>query len=202
MIIRIASIAVIVITMAVGAATQNGGDSTKNFFGLNIGHALVINSISRSMDTGVSYMPIHIQYNRSISRNFGVSGVLVYRLDKSDGVMTNEFGFGIGPCFMPNGIYGFFADCKIGLGFAFGKDGLEREYSRTDFLLQPELGYFIHIGKQFAMCFGLGMQSLILISEDPPRHPADALDWWDWNSMGKLSHYYLPVLNISFGFAL
>ena len=47
------------------------------------------------------------------------------------------------------------------------------------------------------MLLGLGLQTLILLNENPQRNVG--MNSWDWNRIGMMSHYYLPVLNISIG---
>ena len=66
----------------------------------------------------------------------------------------------------------------------------------TNFFLEPDLGYYLCIKNKFTTSIGIGLQSLIKLSESYYGNI------WEWNSTGKLSHYYLPVANISFGIKL
>ena len=126
----------------------------------------------------------------------GISGLLMYRMDKDIGdFRTNELGIAVGPSYIANNLNGFWADIKFGIALASGEDGFANEYSRTDMIIQPELGYNICFPSKLTLTFGIGMQSLLKLSEDPDRSSR-----WDWNSTGKLSHYYLPVINLSLGF--
>jgi hypothetical protein len=65
-----------------------------------------------------------------------------------------------------------------------------------DLIIQPDIGFFKKFTSGFALSLGLGIQSLVKISENPSREGV-----WEWNKTGKFSHYYLPVLNISLGYA-
>ena len=92
-------------------------------------------------------------------------------------------------CFTSNHLNGFFADCKVGFAFAFGQDYHYNDYVRTDFVLQPEVGYFLTLAGRFTMSVGLGMQSLLKIAENPKSA------WIDVTNYER----YLPVLNVSLG---
>jgi hypothetical protein len=174
---------------------SSAGFAQNTFIGINAGHTLVVNLVSQNLGDETRYLPIHLQVNHAFSDHFGLSAGFLYRLDKDGNFATNEIGAAIGPCYMQKRLNGFIGDVKIGFARAFGRNYDLEDYSRTDFLLQPEMGYFVRMGDKFSFCFGIGVQSLLMISESPSR-----ANIWDWNGMGKFSHYYLPVLNISIGF--
>ena len=184
-------------SMAVcGQSVANDG---KTFIGINAGHLFVVPLVSRAMnDANVTYLPIHINAYHSMSKNFALSGLLLFRSEKDYGFQSGEFGFAVGPCYTTNYLNGFFADCKVGVAFAVGNDYQYNDYTRADFVIQPEVGYFLTFASRFTMSLGLGCQSLLKISENPKRENTG----WEWNNTGKMSHYYLPVLNISFGIKL
>ncbi|MBN1157793.1 MAG: hypothetical protein JXA61_00300 [Bacteroidales bacterium] len=149
------------------------------------------------MDADVSYLPIHIHFNHAFSRHFGISGMGLYRLDK-DGphFLTHEFGFAAGPAYLSNSLNGFYADLKIGFGYAFGTDYNNSDYTRSDLIIEPDIGYYLNFSSGFSIALGIGMQSLIKLWESYYGYV------WEWNSTGKLSHYYLPVVNVSLGFKI
>jgi hypothetical protein len=165
------------------------------YFGLNIGHTVAVDLVSHAMSDSVSYVPFHIQGTYCLSNHFGISGLLLYRFERDHELLTNEVGAAVGPCLMVNGLKSFFCDVKIGVATAFGRDYEGDDYSRVDLVVQPDVGFFIPLNRTFTFCFGLGIQSLLLLNESPSRNGV-----WDWNSMGMFSHYYLPVLNVSIGF--
>ncbi len=55
--------------------SQTESKDASMFIGINPLHTLVIQGVSKAMDPNVSYLPIHIIVNRSITNNFGVSGL-------------------------------------------------------------------------------------------------------------------------------
>ena len=177
--------------------SQNESNNGSTFIGINPAHTIVIQAVSKAMDPNVSYLPIHIIVNHSFTEHFGISGLFLYRFDKDgDYFKTHEFGFAIGPAYLSKKLNGFYADFKIGLGYAFGTEYNNSDYNRIDLILEPDLGYYLCFKSKFTMSIGIGMQSLIKLSESYDGNI------WEWNSTGKLSHYYLPVLNISCGVKL
>lgn len=177
--------------------SQNESSSKNTYIGINPLHTIVIQTVSKALDPDVSYLPVHIQVDHSFNKHFGLSGLLLYRLDKDGSYfLTHEFGFAIGPSYLTNSLNGFFADLKIGLGYAFGTDYNDSDYHRTDFIIQPDIGYYLCFKSRFTIALGIGLQSLIKLSESYYGYI------WEWNSTGKLSHYYLPVLNLSVGIKL
>lgn len=177
--------------------SQNESSSKNTYIGINPLHTIVIQTVSKALDPDVSYLPVHIQVDHSFNKHFGLSGLLLYRLDKDGSYfLTHEFGFAIGPSYLTNSLNGFFADLKIGLGIAFGTDYNDSDYHRTDFIIQPDIGYYLCFKSRFTIALGIGLQSLIKLSESYYGYI------WEWNSTGKLSHYYLPVLNLSVGIKL
>jgi hypothetical protein len=177
--------------------SQNENSSKNTFIGINPLHSIVLQAVSKAMDPGVSYLPVHIHVDHAFSKHFGLSGLFLYRFDKDGSYfLTHEFGFAVGPSFLTNSLNGFFADLKIGLGYAFGTDYNNSDYHRTDFIIQPDIGYYLCFKNRFTIALGIGLQSLIKLSESYYGYI------WEWNSTGKLSHYYLPVLNLSVGVKL
>ncbi len=177
--------------------SQTDGNDGSTFIGINPAHTIIIQAVSKAMNPNVSYLPIHITVNHSFTEHFGISGLFLYRLDKDgDNFLTHEFGFAVGPAYLSKKLNGFYADFKIGLGYAFGTDYNNSDYNRIDFILEPDLGYYLCFKSRFTMSIGIGLQSLIKLSESYYGNI------WEWNSTGKLSHYYLPVVNISFGIKL
>ncbi len=179
-------------------SAQDNENNGKTFIGINLGHTLAVSFVSSTLSNGTSYVPVHLIINHSLSEHFGLSGLLLFRSEKDgDNFLTTELGFAVGPSYLSSALNGFYIDCKFGLGIASGRDYDLNDYSRTDFIIQPDIGYYLNMGSKFTMIFGLGMQTLLKLSENPPRGSN-----WDWNGIGTMSHYYLPVLNISFGFKI
>ena len=177
--------------------SQNESSSKNTYIGINPLHTIFIQTVSKASDPDVSYLPVHIQVDHSFNKHFGLSGLLLYRLDKDGSYfLTHEFGFAIGPSYLTNSLNGFYADLKIGLGYAFGTDYNDSDYHRADLIIQPDIGYYLCFKSRFTIALGIGLQSLIRMSESYYGYI------WEWNSTGKLSHYYLPVLNLSVGIKL
>jgi hypothetical protein len=191
-------IAVFILFLPFGVLAQDEGgaeDTTvQNHFGINVLHTALITLISTSLSDTTEYLPIHLYYDHAFTQNWGVAALGFYRLDNDSNFRTNELGFAIGPRFSFDFIKGLYTDCKVGLGYAFGVDYMGADYSRLDLVIEPEVGYTLIIGRFFSLTFGIGLQTLIMITEAPSRSGA-----WDWNYMGRLSHYYLPVANFSLG---
>jgi hypothetical protein len=175
--------------------SQENNNKQNTFIGINPAVSLTVGCLSTIMDPNTTYIPVHIVINHSFSKHFGLSGLLLYRLEKDNDFKTNEIGFAVGPSYLSNELSGFFADLKFGIGLAAGQNNLKEDYTRTDLIIQPDIGFFKKFSGGFAMSFGLGLQSLLKITENPPREGV-----WDWNATGTFSHYYLPVLNISLGY--
>jgi hypothetical protein len=177
--------------------SQDAGNEERTFIAINPAHTIIIQAVSKAMDKNVSYLPVHIIMSHSFTEHFGISGLFLYRLDKDgDNFLTHEFGFAVGPAYLFKRLNGFYADVKLGLGYAFGTDYNNRDYNRTDLIIEPDLGYYLCFKSRFTMAIGIGLQSLIKLSESYYGSV------WEWNSTGKLSHYYLPVANISCGIKL
>jgi hypothetical protein len=177
--------------------SQNESSNKYTYIGINPLHSIVMQAVSKALDPDESYLPVHIHVDHAFNKHFGLSGLFLYRLDKDGSYfLTHEFGFAIGPSYLTNSLNGFFADLKIGLGYAFGTDYNDSDYHRTDFIIQPDIGYYLCFEGHFTIALGIGLQSLVKLSESYYGYI------WEWNSTGKLSHYYLPVLNLSVGIKL
>jgi len=185
-------------SMAVHA--QPTENDSKTFIGINVGHTIVASSVNSILTKGSLFIPVHINAFRPMSKNFALSGLLLYRAERSPShnKSTSKFGIAVGPCFTSNYLKGFFADCMIGFAFAIGRDYDRNEYTRTDFVIQPEIGYFINLSDKFSMTFGFAIQSLLRIQENPRAEDTG----WEFTDIGKMGQYYLPVLNVSFGVKL
>jgi len=184
---------------SMAAHAQSAAGDGKTYISVNVGHMTLIPMITTAMyGANVIYLPIHFNAYHSLSKNFAMSGMAIYRMERDYDFLTQEVGFAIGPCFTSNHLKGFFADFKVGYAFAFGHDYQYNDYSRSDFVLQPEVGYFLTLAGRFTMSLGLGCQSLLKIREYPRREDTG----WDWDNSGKMSHYFLPVLNVSLGVKL
>lgn len=178
-------------SMAYAQSAENDG---KTFVGINAGHMFIVPYVSRTIDANSVVLPIHVNGYHSLNKNFALSGLLLFRTDSKE----NLFGFAVGPCYTSNYLNGFFADLKAGLAYASGDMYGDYTYTRADFVIQPEAGYFIKFASRFTMTIGLGCQTLLRITENPRMEDMG----WEWKSRGKMWQYYLPVLNISLGIKL
>jgi hypothetical protein len=177
--------------------SQEESSDERTFIGINPAHTIIIQAVSKAIDKNVSYLPVHIIASHAITEHVGISGLFMYRLDKDgDYFLTHEFGFAVGPAYLFKKLNGLYADIKLGLGYAFGTDYNNSDYNRTDLIIEPDIGYYLCFKSRFTMAIGIGLQSLVKLSESYYG------DIWEWNSTGKLSHYYLPVANISVGIKL
>lgn len=167
----------------------------KLFIGINISHTIMVGVISGALGEETLCLPIHAGVQYSFNKRWGISGLVYYRYEK-DGFnfKTNGIGFAVGPriSFTGTAVEGFYATVMLGVGFNSGLDYFQRDYRRTDLVIEPEIGYVspMKLGP-FGFAFGFGLQTLIPLNESPQEI--------QWNTLGKLSHYYLPVINISIG---
>lgn len=177
--------------------SQSAEIEYNTFIGINPAHTVILQAVSRTMDPEISYFPLHIHINHSLTRHLALSGLLMYRLDK-DGeyFLTHEFGVALGPSYTIDRLNGLYVDLKTGLGYAFGTDYNDSEYIRTDLIIEPDIGYYIDLNNRLSLIVGLGLQTLVKLSESYYGYV------WEWNSTGKLSHYYLPVVNVTLGVKL
>ena len=186
------SFAVVLLISGSAAAQEEQHPSAQNQFGINLLHTPIVYLVSASMSGDVTYVPIHLSYAHSFSKHLGVSVLGLYRRDHDGDFNTDELGFAIGPRISSDHLKGWFIECKLGLGRASGVDYFQNDYSRWDMVIQPELGYTRAIGTGLSITAGVGLQTLIEVSESPTRAGS-----WDWNDRGQLSHYYLPVANLT-----
>ena len=182
-------LAAVILTVSMAAHAQTTGADKKTFVGINVGQMTVGTLVVKAIDKDGLFLPIHIHGYRSLHRNFALSGLFLFRAVKDSQYLLMESGFAVGPCFTSNHLNGFFVDCKVGLAFGAGNDFDNEAFTRTDFVLQPELGYFITLAGRFTMAVGLGMQSMLKIAENPKSA------WIDVTNYER----YLPVLNVSLG---
>ena len=181
--------AALILAGSMAAHAQTTGADKKTFVGINVGQMTVGPLVVLAISREATYMPVHIHGYRSLNRNFALSGLALFRVVRDQQFQVTETGFAVGPCFTSNHLNGFFADCKVGFAFAIGHDYDYDAFTRTDFVLQPEFGYFITLAGRFTMAVGLGMQSMLKIAENPKSA------WIDVTNYER----YLPVLNVSLG---
>ena len=163
----------------------------------NLGQTVALTLASQAVSGGLTlYFPVEFDADYAIAEHLAVSGELLYRFER-DGPFfnTSEIGFAVGPTLISGGLQGFFATARIGLAYARGVDYNNATYVRLDLVLQPEVGVFIPLPFDAALKIGLGMQSLLLITDSPKNT-------WSSNALFALSHYYLPLLDLSVGFEL
>jgi len=183
--------------LSLALAAQSGSDAPF-YVGLNLGHTIAVSASSTALSSETLYLPIHVDMHYALLQHFGLAGSVIYRLEKDgDYFSTQELGIAVGPAFYSSRLKGFFASAKFGLAVAAGKDYLDDDYMRIDAVIQPEVGLIIPIGGPLALTLGCGLQTLLPIYEYPSRYDPDY--GWDWNDMGMMSHYYLPVLDIGLG---
>lgn len=177
--------------------TAQRSPRSRFYLGLNFGEALAVAAVGNTLSAGTAFfLPVEFDTAYLISSRFAVDGELLFRLEQ-DGPSfnTQEIGLAVGPTYVAKGLRGFFATAKLGFGYAFGTDYLGNSYWRVDLLMEPEIGLLVPTSQGITFAVGLGVQSLILLDEQPKRT-------WSWNTLGAMSHYYLPVLDASLGFEL
>ncbi len=184
----------LVLLIASSARAQEESREPQNQLSVNVLHTPIVYAVSASMSGDVSYVPVHVGYVRSLSKNVSLSVLGLYRRDVDGDFKTNEVGIAVGPRLSFGSRGGWFIECKVGLGVASGLDYFDNDYTRWDLVVQPDIGYTRRIGSHLALTGGIGLQTLVLLSESPSRGGS-----WDWNDTGRLSHYYLPVANLSIG---
>jgi hypothetical protein len=183
--------------VSINSNAQSAQNAGSTYLGFNVIHPILLEAVSHAMDKEVSYLPIHLTVDHSFTKHFGVAGLLMYRYEKDGEYFnTHELGFAAGPSYLSNSLKGFYANVKVGIGLTFGKDYNNSDYNRTDLILQPDLGYYVSLKSGLTFTLGIGMQSLLKLSESYYG------DIWEWNYTGKLSHYYLPVVNFSVGYTI
>ncbi len=143
-----------------------------------------------------SLVTVPIETHASFGGIWGLGGSLLIRSVK-DGLVRYDTGFalGIGPRlgFFGDGVEGMFLTVKLGVGYAAGKNYQGQDYNRVDLLVQPEIGYAFAWGAPgFFLGLGAGLRSLIPVSENPGS--------LNFNAIGKLLHYYTPLINGTVGF--
>ena len=182
------------------AHAQTAANDDKTFVGINAGHTIIAARVNSALTEGSLFVPIHINAFKPLSKNFALSGLLMYRGVRSPSHTraTSTFGIAVGPSYTSKYLNGFFVDCKIGFAFTAGRDNDSDHYTRSDFLIQPEVGYFFNLSHKFTMSIGFGIQSLLRIRENPRMEDVG----YEWDNLGKMGQYYLPVANVTFGVKL
>ena len=163
-----------------------------------------IYSLASSFFSNSYFIPVPIEGHVSINPRWGLATTLVYLKHKDGDYKVNGLQLGLGPrlTLVGEGLRGLYTTFKVGLGFRAGHDYRGADYYRIDLTLQPEIGYSLAWGPPGCfLAFGLGVQLQKPLSET--SHSSSGSDWysgWDWNGLGKMINYYLPVVNITLGY--
>jgi hypothetical protein len=195
-------LALCIVLVPAAARAQSETDSTdlsprkpRFALGLNVMQPAIYGLASSFFERS-HFVPIPLEAHVSIDRHWGLAGTLAYANHKDGGYQVQEVGIGLGPrvTFVGNGLRGFYGTVKVGIAFRKGHDYFSQSYYRVGMTLQPELGYSLAWGPPgYFMAFGAGVQTEIPLTET--SHP-----YWDWNGLGKMINYYLPVINVTVGF--
>jgi hypothetical protein len=142
------------------------------------------------------FVPVPIEGHVAINPQWGLATTLVYMKHKDGDYRVNGLQIGVGPRFtmVGEGLRGLYSAFKVGIGFRAGHDYRENNYYRIDVTFQPEIGYSLAWGPPGVfLAFGLGVQLQKPVSET--EHAA-----WEWNGLGRMINYYLPVVNVTLGY--
>jgi hypothetical protein len=185
--------------IVLGAYAQEQTDQPLNSINVNLVHPLIMYAASVGLSDFTAYLSLHGEYAHAFSRNWGMAGQFIYRLEMDgDYFRTNEFGIAVGPRFSLNYAKSLFVEIKAGIGYTFGIDYNDNPYSRLDLIIAPDVGYTFVFWKVLSLTLGIGLQTLIPVMESPQRSVSPG-GHWDWNEIGWISHYFLPVVNVSVG---
>jgi hypothetical protein len=164
--------------------------------GLDVLHMLVWGIASGVKGAPLVHVPIEAVF--AMHRHVGFGAGLHYRYEKDGTYMEiSELAFDIGPrfAFLGPGLRGLYFFVKVGFGTVWGKDYYDNDYHRVDFVVHPEIGYaYAKKSPGFYLTAGLGLFSVIPMWQGPST--------FSWSVIGKLAHYYMPVLNLTIGFSL
>jgi hypothetical protein len=163
--------------------------------GLNLMQPAIYGLASTFFDHSY-FIPVPIEGHVSINPQWGLATSLVYMKHKDGDYKVNGLQIGIGPRFtmVGKGLCGLYSTFKVGLGFRAGHDYREDDYYRIDITFQPEIGYSLMWGPPGVfLAFSLGVQL------QKPASETEHSDW-EWNGLGKMINYYLPVVNITLGY--
>ena len=167
-------------------------ESPKVAIGLNVGMPLVY-AVASSTFSNSSLTVIPVEAHLRLGPRWGIAGTLLYRSHTDGALEVNEMAGFLGPRFSLSGTgtTGAYVALKLGFGFAAGNDYYDQDYKRTDIVIQPEIGY-ARAWSSLYLAVGIGILSLLPLSEEPDV---------EWNSTGRLIHYYTPAINVTLGFA-
>jgi hypothetical protein len=183
--------------VSVSPASPPGAAPTAPRFaiGLNLMHPAIYGLASTFFDHSY-FVPVPIEGHVSINPQWGLATSLVYLKHKDGDYKVNGLQIGVGPRFtmVGEGLRGLYSTFKVGLGFRAGHDYREVNYYRIDISFQPEIGYSLAWGPPGVfLAFSLGVQLQKPVSETEHSD-------WEWNGLGKMINYYLPVVNITLGY--
>jgi hypothetical protein len=142
------------------------------------------------------YIPVPIEAHLSINKQWGLASTLGYFNHQDGDYKVQGLQLGLGPrfTFVGDGLRGFYGTLKLGLAFRKGHDYNFDNYYRVGLTLQPEVGYSLAWGPSgLFLAFGLALQTELPLTES--SHPT-----WEWNGLGEMINYYLPIVNITVGF--
>jgi hypothetical protein len=182
---------------AASAFAQENTEEPLNYIGVNAAHTAVLALLSSGIDPSILYLPVQVSYAHAFSEHWGLSILALYRYELDDVYRTHEVGIAVGPRWSSHYLNGFFLEIKAGAAVAFGRDYFERDYVRIDLVIEPAFGFTFVIGRNFSLTVGGGLQTLVCLGENPVRSQPYGMYNWDWSGLGELSHYYLPVANVS-----
>lgn len=164
--------------------------------GLNVLQPTLYGLASAFFDNSY-FVPVPLDVHVRITRRWGLLTGLQYLAHKDGLYKVNGIETGIGPrlTIVGNGLRGLYAAFRLGFGFLKGNDYSNASYYRVSMIFQPELGYALAWRPPSVyLAFGLGLQAAVTLTESDHG--------WDWNSLGKMINYYMPLANITVGFAL
>ena len=189
------TLALCLIVAALPATAVAEAPSPRVAIGLNVMQPAIYGIASAFFEDS-HFVPIPIEGHFRIRGRWGIAGTLQYLHHKDGNLSLNGLHLALGPRFtiFGDGLRGLYVAFKVGLGFRYGDDYFASSYYRVGLLLQPEVGWAFAWGRPgFYLAVGLGLQSEVTLTEKEHSR-------WEWNGLGALINYYLPLVNVTVGF--
>ncbi len=186
------------LTLALGSGAARADERPPRLaIGLNLGQAAIYGIASSFFESSL-FVPIPIEGHFRLSPRWGLATTVQYLHHKDGDLRLNGLSVSLGPrlTLHGEGLRGLYAALKVGLGFRKGEDYFAESYYRVGLLLQPELGWSFAFGRPgFFLAVGVGLQSEVTLTEAGHGR-------WEWNGLGAMINYYLPLVNLTAGFDL
>lgn len=192
--------ALLVVLLVAPAAARAGEDAPGAHFGvgLNVLQLSLFGIVSsRIPDASIVPVPVEIQANGAIP--LGVAATVQVRGIEDHAAARTELLVSAGPRLRIVGrdLHGLYTTVKFGLAGASGSNYDGDPYESLAIVIHPEVGFATAIGRPgLFLAFAGGIRFRAFVMEQPESLSQE------WNALGKLLNLYVPVLNITVGFAI